>query len=267
VNIDKSYQYYDALPRWRPGRYTEADAERCFAGFNREAMLIRIRNNKIQYEEHQGFQDRHECVLELLDRTRSVHTLPDTAFCLFTGDVRKRHEPQDECIFTFARHRWQRNPLFPNFNFIHHKACGIGDFYSEVLPELQAAARANPWEKRIDKVFFIGAPNGSLRKKLYEKTKNNPKYDIRLVDWNDPNFEPVSLADHCKYKYLINVNGWGYSGRLHYLLATGAKILLYNDWRPWRQYREFWYNKNFIHIKKNDFSEISEYINVTIKQI
>ena len=235
-----TYKYQSALPKWKKGTYTEDDAERCFSQFNRECMLIKIRNNKISYEEHEGFQDRHACVLELLDRVRQLHTLPDIKFCLFTGDVRRGNEPKDNCVFTFARHRWQRNPLFPNFNFIHHKSCGIGDFYLEVFPELMEESKRNPWEDRIDKCFFIGSNTNSLREKMYKKTGNDEHFDIRLIDWDSKDLNPVSLKDHCKFKYLLNINGWGYSGRLHFLIATGAKVFQLESKRPWRQFREFW---------------------------
>jgi hypothetical protein len=67
----------------------------------------------------------------------------------------------------------------------------------------------------------------------------------------------VTLEDHCKYNYLIDIEGNGYSGRIKYLLFTGRVVLIQE--RKLKTYYHFLL-KPFVHFVpvKDDFSDLLE---------
>lgn len=85
-----------------------------------------------------------------------------------------------------------------------------------------------------EKIFWIGANTHPTRALLARLAADKPHIiDAEIMDWNrsDPNrlksmTRQVSLADHRNFKYLIDCPGYGYSGRLKWLLATGRPVFV-----------------------------------------
>ena len=100
---------------------------------------------------------------------------------------------------------------------------------------LAAAAAAYPWESRLPQAFWRGSDNGKFVDKagvLQGKRRPLVALSQALPDEVNAQFTrpttpltQVSLQDHCRYKYLVNVAGASYSARLKYLLLCGAAIL------------------------------------------
>ena len=74
----------------------------------------------------------------------------------------------------------------------------------------------------------------------------------------------TSLPDHCNYKYLIDIEGNGYSGRVKHLLHTG-RPLFYQK----RYWNEYWFFKMepFVHYIpiENDFSDFNQKFNFILE--
>ena len=71
----------------------------------------------------------------------------------------------------------------------------------------------------------------------------------------------VSLAGHCRYRYLIDLEGAGYSGWLKLLLFAGRPLFIQTRWR-----REFFFDglvpfKHYIPVKQ-DLSDLSSQIDL-----
>jgi hypothetical protein len=90
-----------------------------------------------------------------------------------------------------------------------------------------AAADASPWDSRTGAVFWRGSFTHAIRnnwsKKFQDATKF-PNIDIKVTQFNSVKTW-VTLADHCKYKYLANFRGNGPSGRAGYLLLCGSVFI------------------------------------------
>lgn len=234
-----SSPFSDALPEFQHP-FTHDQVEGAFARFSREAVLVRLRDGGVaEVQERPGFQSRNACAVELLKRCAARHRLPDCSLLVFTGDRRRPEEPQDDFIATFCRSEGETNPLWPNFNFIHHRECGIGDYFGETLPRLTALAEAHPWAGRRDQAFFAGADTNPVRRKLVRACIGHPRCDLRLVAWGDPARAPVPLEDHVGWRWLLNINGWSYSGRLLHLIPLGGAVLQMADSRPSQRFSEF----------------------------
>lgn len=153
--------------------------------------------------------------------------------------------------------------LIPDFSFWFWPEVGISD-YSQLISQMVNASKTPPVH---DQLFWAGNPGvHPTRQKLFEIAAGKPDFHVRSIQWN-PGARPeylasdqamqtaannyVSLPDHCQYKYLIDLQGIGYSARLKVLLFS-RRLLFIQD-RPWR---EFFFDelapyKHFIPVKES----------------
>jgi len=69
-------------------------------------------------------------------------------------------------------------------------------------------------------------------------------YLINLNNVNNINNKNkyYSIEEHAKYKYLLNMNGYSYGGRLNYLFLTGSCIIILKNKNLEQQWVEYFYN-------------------------
>jgi len=151
--------------------------------------------------------------------------------------------------------------IIPCYIFDHWQEARIND-YSEMCEILKRRGQ-EPW--KIDKLFWAGQLSNPSRKKFVDIFSKHPKMDIALFrdHWgHGKNILPekyLSLPDHCNYKYMIDLQGNGYSGRTK-LLFHMNRVLFYQE----RELNEYWFwqTKPYVHyipIKK-DLSDLNEKI-------
>jgi hypothetical protein len=117
----------------------------------------------------------------------------------------------------------------------------------------------------IEKVCWRGSTNLASRKKLCDLTKKHSTLiDARNAS-NKKSKDYISLPDTFKkYKYLIDTQAHGFSGRLKYLLLSGRLVFMQcryhksffeNDLNPWVHYVPV----------ADDFSDLTDKIKWAIK--
>jgi hypothetical protein len=105
-----------------------------------------------------------------------------------------------------------------------------------------------PFEK--DKAVWIGAPTHPSRE-CFNTLADSPvlasRVDAWFISWTAQGCGPgyLSLPDHVRYRYLIDIEGNGFSGRLKWLLCSRRPVFVLDrplwDWitarlRPWEHY-------------------------------
>jgi hypothetical protein len=130
---------------------------------------------------------------------------------------------------------------------IPNKHLLIPDPYSLCWPEakidnvfatcmsIAGAGSIPPTDKRI---FWIGQNSHWTRQVVVEMaTKYPDKINAKWLEWkNDtiPQECMVSLEEHTKYKYLIDLSGQGFSARIKYLMFSRRPLFIvdraYHDW-------------------------------------
>jgi hypothetical protein len=150
--------------------------------------------------------------------------------------------------------------ILPCFAFDHWREARIDD-YSEMC-ELIKKGSDSPY--KIDKLFWAGQVSHPTRKLFVEKFSLNPKIEIiqHKDHWGHSSSLPenyLSLPDHCNYKYLLDLQGNGYSARVKFLLHT--KRPLFYQARKFHEYW-FWDLKPFVHYipVKEDLSDLQDMI-------
>ena len=126
----------------------------------------------------------------------------------------------------------------------------IGVQNSELLLEELLMARSPYKDERI---FWIGAETHPTRRALRDLALENPGiFDIELMEWtrgpgniSRSKTRQVSIPEHRDYKYLVDCQGYGYSGRLKWLLASGRPVFVvdrrevehwHENMKPWVHY-------------------------------
>lgn len=180
---------------------------------------------------------------------------------IVTSDFAK--PSQDSEIWGYARKKNTNIELIPDFFFDSWPEIGCKD-YDEWCRQIVENSKKEP---EIDALFWSGAIEmNTARKEYYELSQIHPQIICDPVIWKRETYIPgkeiqnnrkITLVEHTKYKYLIDLPCGGYSGRFKVLLFTGRPVFKVDD-----DYEEFFYKdlKPFIHYipVKRDMSDLVE---------
>lgn len=149
--------------------------------------------------------------------------------------------------------------FFPCPHSISWKNVNIGDAENMILNLIN-------FEKPFssNKIFWAGGPQHQQRLdyKLFSE-KNKDLCETRMTDNSQQsrlaNF--ISIEDHKNFKFLIDIQGQGYSARVKYLLATGRPLFIVK-----RKWAEHWHRllipwTHYVPVEE-DFSDLKENINI-----
>ena len=196
---------------------------------------------------------------QLLQKEDKVKSMKPFNKMFFVGD----HEVGDYsmCAATL------KDTTIPCYIFDHWKECKIEDYDTECL---KISDRSKiPYIH--NKMFWIGQLSNKIRAKFIKDYSNNPRVSaISLRDhWgHSPNLikEYVSLPDHCNYRYLLDLEGNGYSGRIKLLMNTKRPLFIQK-----RRLQEYWFYslreyEHYIPVE-NDLSDLDNQLNWADKNI
>lgn len=166
--------------------------------------------------------------------------------------------------YSIASNKYSEKTI-PCFSFLNWPQGNIND-YTEVCEKI---SHKGNFPYKFNKLFWIGVFSHPTRKKFFETYKSHPKISVNECNimWGSMHKDNpvhnraeimktnyVSLPDHCDYKYLIDLQGQGYSARAKFLLHS-RRPLFYQA----RKFHEYWYwsMKPFVHFIpiKEDLSD------------
>lgn len=219
-----------------------------------------------------GYQSRNEAVACLL-----VEALREVKYELrnsFSIEIFTTDQPPDlgRNVLAFCSSGDNDNIIrIPDFIFWNWPEIGVFS-YPDTTASMVQAGKAAPV---FADLFWIGNPETHpIRKKLVELSRTDNRITAIGVAWRagktpehwsrsermatqGSNF--VSLPDHCLHKYLIDLEGVGYSGRLKILLFSGRPLFVQE-----RRWEEFYFQdlQPFVHFipVSNDLSDLSRQI-------
>lgn len=180
-----------------------------------------------------------------------------------TSDYAKDNTPH----FAYAKSKDNNNViLIPDFIMDSWPACEIDDYTTTV----NAMVEKSNEKILYDKLFWIGnVITHKSRVTLCELAQIDNRIEAIAMDWQRNEFKVlkkqpstffISLPDHCRYKYLIDIQGVGYSGRAKILLFSGRPLFLVD-----RKWHEYFYKdlKPYAHYipVKEDLSDLIEKMN------
>jgi hypothetical protein len=226
----------------------------------RETIRVEFDGSFLNFEENGCYESRGKSTIALIQDAynsiprETLDRLNPFSVLFYLGD---------RSMYPFSYSAKQYNPrTIPCHVFHAWKECGISD-YDSVCNEMNSASLQEPKDSRL---FWIGnAATHSTRNLFLDVTKSRSDvYAIDSGNWHGTDGtmktaekKYISLPEHCDYKYLIDIQGNGYSGRTKLLMHSG-RPLFYQD----REWHEYWFfeTKPFVHYipVKEDFSDLNE---------
>lgn len=222
-------------------------------------IIFQFNRNEMKYIDKGCFQTRNTGILRLFQsawESMPKEDLPEhiteMQICSTDGPfpnapsnmyfIADTYENLSKCFPCYISHAWPE--------------AHIPDF-TKAVDDIREAAKIPP---SSPKAFWIGATlTHNTRDKLMQiGDQHRDIMDTRRYVWgHSANF--VSLPDHTKYKYLIEMQGGGYSGRMKLLMH--AKRLLFVQDRPFWDWVAIDF-KPWVHYVpvKNDLSDLVEKI-------
>lgn len=173
-------------------------------------------------------------VFEALYKDAHIYNPPANADVYFFADDIPPHYFQPFLAYCSSKDHDQTKVFaIPSFVLDLHTSgfLDLDKFGEKVIKDLDI-----PFEQRDDTLFWIGGVC-PYRFNTFHAIKHIPHTDIRL-GYNDHNF--VHIHDHNKYKYLLDMQGIGWSMRLMWLMWLGSVVFVLD-----RDLHEFWFLDNF----------------------
>jgi len=209
------------------------------------------------------YQTRSESTIKMImDAFKTVSISFTGTFRVYTGDFPKEYAQLPSFYYSCDSIDTIDQAL-PDFVFDAWPQAGIPDY--RTVTEKIAQYGDLPFEN--SKLLWIGNskthPNREVFFNIASEYSNlidafDTCVDQFIIEQKEVKY--ISLEDHTKYKYLIDLEGRGYSGRLKLLLFS-KRVLFIQD-RPWKEYYHFDL-KPYVHYipVKRDLSDLIEQIN------
>lgn len=228
------------------------------------------RTRGIEIQDRGGYETRNVSTAHLLlEAAHAVREQLAKTFSvdIFTGDLVVDLPSRQHFAYCAAIDQPQ-TVMIPDFVFWGWPGVGIDDYEATRQAILQAARR----EPEDPRLFWIGNPKThAIRERFLELAANDGRIHAGGLRWTSGEAGQgsrrlqtegaafVSLADHCRYRYLIDLEGAGYSGRLKLLLFAGRPLFIQT-----RRWREFFFDglvpfEHYIPVKE-DLSDLSSQI-------
>ena len=174
-----------------------------------------------------SFQSRHTSTIKMIHHlyaTKSRLCPQDIVFCVYSGDSSTAFKGDHPFL------AYSQNPAAPNakaipdFVFDHWSEARLPPFF-----EFYECSKGigGGFENKWDTLFWIGANTHSIREQIVGDLSEEPGCQVTMMDWsNMDSGYYTDMYTHGQYKYLLDMPGNGYSGRLKYLLLLGSVVFV-----------------------------------------
>ncbi len=236
----------------------------------KQSVTIKFDGGKLHFQENSCYESRGKSVISMVQSAfeqispKTVASMKPFSVVFFLGDKTDSdlffsgHYP-----FSFSYSSYH-DAMIPCFAFDRWVECGMDD-YEEICNEMISRASLPPSD---DRLFWIGNCGTNKSRDVFcDMTKNDSSVcAIDIGRWHKIEGSQklrtdkgtyVSIPDHCNYKYLIDLQGAGWSARTKFLLHSG-RPLFYQE-RIWNEYWFFWMKPFYHYIPvKTDLSDFTE---------
>jgi hypothetical protein len=233
-------------------------------------LYVNIKNNIPTFEiNHNSYHNgRAMSMQQMITDTLKNHKVNDVEVLINLTDLPFNHP----YILSFSSTTNANIITVPNFSFYQWEFPVVENFFDIKKDILTSSVL---WEDKEDKIMWSGINSHPIREHFSTYVKDSKFYEFNLIDrYNDKNNKYYKLTDHTKYKYLLDLEGRGYSGRFPYLALTGSCIILLENTDPDRDFKlyysnEFIENKHYLKIqytKDDTIESIHDKIQLQIKE-
>lgn len=201
----------------------------------------------------------HATAKMITDCLKQIQTDKDLHFRFFIND-KPLAGYDDDSFYYCINDDSKLDYLFPDFAFESWSEAGVPNF-TEISKQIEEQGKSKWIDNRL---FWIGnVQTNKIRSKLLEIGMQKPSvFDFQdtYVDnfvLHKKDVPYLSLPDHTKYKYLLDIEGNSYSARLKFLFFS-QRVLFIQD-RTWKEYYHYKLKpyEHYIPVK-NDLSDLQQ---------
>ncbi|XP_065864331.1 uncharacterized protein [Euphorbia lathyris] len=160
--------------------------------------------------------------------------VPDVELLFHCGD-----RPDDQSldatlpplVFYYSKAETESGILFPDWTFWGWAEVNVKPWES-MLQSIVEANKKMKWKDREPYAYWRGNPNVNYLRPSLMQCNVSQKYDwnARLYEqeWDKEakqGFKNSNIADQCKHRYKIYIEGWGWSVSEKYILACDSMVL------------------------------------------
>lgn len=225
---------------------------------------IEKKDSIIKIKNYGGYETRNENTIKFISNVLKK-VKKDVRFNLYTED-KPRININNLKTFSYSTIEEDYESTCPDFIFEAWKEVGINKYEEKKLSIYEAG---NDTYKN-SKIGWIGSLTSQKRKQVCDLFKHKNFLDFRVTNFTKQNGvctanNFLTLEQQVKeWKYLLDIEGNGYSGRVKLLIGSQRPVFLID-----RQYKEFYYQfmepwKHYVPVK-NDLSDLEENFNVIEK--
>ena len=200
------------------------------------------KDGKLTFEDHGGYETRNPSSFWCMQQADALYNWPDFApMKIYTGDFEQPDVMKDGYNSNKPNGRFHR--LIPDWTFHDWVQVGIND-YTQTCDQIHTAGLELAQTERVG---WIGNPHTNQRRfKMLHIGQQHPQlFDFNGMQWIHDKTKPkdimlkstryMSIPDLVrKYRFLIDIEGVGYSARLKFLLWSHRPLLLVA--RPHKEY-------------------------------
>jgi hypothetical protein len=231
----------------QPIKYYSSKDMSIWKSTNISALYIKIKDNIPHFEYKKTQNARAESMKQMVIDTLKMYTINDVEILINIGD-----NPYNNPYFlSFSSTTNTNINTIPNFSFYQWDVPKSDNFFDIKKNILNSIVT---WENKEDKRMWSGINCNIMRQKFNNFCKNNILYEFNLIESYEKNLKFYKLTDHTKYKYLLDIEGVGYSGRFPYLALTGSCVILLHNTDPNRDFKLYY---------SDDFKENIHYLKVS----
>ena len=234
--------------------YTLDDLRVVFNKFQEAILLVQILDGNVTFIEKKGFESRNQSIIDLLIKANKYKKLPDIQTLFYTNDfIEDNLLTKCPYLYTFCKKYSYDTQLFPNFSFNHWNEASIGDYQEMYNYFINNNVE---WNNKQNLIFWTGSiKTNIIRKKIHTATKDNNLFFINAINERRTNNIPITEIN--KYKFLLNMNGYSYGGRLNYLFMSGSCVIILKNEDKEKTYNEYFYDQfipgeDYIEVVYND---------------
>jgi len=195
---------------------------------------------KLQFMSLGNYETRNESVMHLVTMANRKYNFPNFDWLIINTDDRDVGKLYHNLkMFSFSTETADYSQTCPDWVFDHWKQIQLDD-YEETRNKI---AEAGSTEAETNMLGWRGATSHSNRNILIN-IDNTTDIDAQFIKWNRSNPEKltcvnyVNLPDHPKkWRYLIDIEGAGYSARLKLFFFSKRVLFL-----PDRPYKEWYFS-------------------------
>ena len=219
-----------------------------------------LSENTFNFYNNGGYEYRNESTIKLLIEALKMHEQ------LFYNKTLNVTVNTSDHIFTDClnyAHTTNKYLTIPDFTFDQWPQVGIQSFNTTVLNILDQ----HNVDSIYNSVFWSGSVGNIKQRNIYQAlSATNHRFICNEIHWNKTDSiamaadNYVSIPDHCKYKYLLDLQGHGWSARLKFLLYSNRLVFIAK-----RPQLEWWMHhlqdKVNCVLVESDLSNLNELVN------